>query len=187
LTKIAYRKKLTASSIVLLVVLVVLVWVGQSNAVVEQDTTVYQSAAFNVYDGDTFHATIAGKDERIRLTGVDTPEMDDTRWKSQAEIAKLYTQNAVDGKTVWLEVDNDAQRDRYDRILAYVWLVDPMTLGDKHASCIQHTLNGQLLASGYAKALTIKPNITYAADFEACAARAEANEDGFWSSGVFGS
>jgi micrococcal nuclease len=70
-----------------------------------------------VSDGDTIHVTYKGRDERVRLIGVDTPEV--SWYGGNAECfgqeAGLYTRSRLDGQTVRLEFDVD-RRDRYDRL-----------------------------------------------------------------------
>jgi micrococcal nuclease len=76
-----------------------------------------------VSDGDTIHVTYQGRDERVRLIGVDTPEVSWYGGKGECfgQEAGLYTRSRLDGRTVRLEFDVDL-RDRYDRLLAYVFI-----------------------------------------------------------------
>jgi micrococcal nuclease len=67
---------------------------------------------------------------------------------------------------VQLELDAEP-RDRYGRLLAYVWLGGEM-------------LNRRLLAEGYAGPLRIAPNVRYAEEFEPLAGEAQAQERGLW-------
>jgi endonuclease YncB( thermonuclease family) len=73
-----------------------------------------------VVDGDTLLLTNA---EYVRLIGVDTPE---TKHPQKAveyfgKEAYLFTKKMAEGKEVRLEYDQ-TRRDRYNRILAYVYL-----------------------------------------------------------------
>jgi micrococcal nuclease len=122
-----------------------------------------------VSDGDTFHATYLGKDERIRLIGVDTPEV--SWYGGQAgcygEEAGLYVRGRLAGALVRLEFDQD-QRDRYDRLLAYVYLGDEL-------------INLTLLRLGYATADPVPPDTRMARDFEAAQEEAKEAGLGLWS------
>lgn len=91
----------------------------------------------HVVDGDTVDVRLAsGKIERVRVIGIDTPERGDC-WASQATSA---TQRLAFGKRVALVGDaTQDTRDRYGRLLAYVWLPGGKDLGF------------QLVAGGYAK------------------------------------
>ncbi len=78
-----------------------------------------------VVDGDTFVAAVAGRSERIRLIGVDTPETVDPDRPVQpyGREASSFAKHMLSDRTVRLEGDVEP-RDRYGRLLAYVWLPD---------------------------------------------------------------
>ena len=123
-----------------------------------------------VVDGDTFVATVRNRRERVRVIGVDTPESvdpnrpDEPYGKEASNFAKHY----LDGETVRLAGDAEP-RDRYGRLLAYVWLRDGTFW------------NALLAAEGYAQQLTIPPNVTYAALFRRLVAEARRNDRGLWA------
>ena len=88
-----------------------------------------------VYDGDTLKIENIGK---VRLIGIDTPEFQassrdhfytkrfsipEKRLRKIAQQAKYYNINKVKGQLVSLELDQ-THRDKYDRLLAYVYLPD---------------------------------------------------------------
>jgi len=95
-----------------------------------------------VVDGDTFICLFKGKKERVRLIGVDTPESRPNRkalrdskrtgisLEKILEMGKKATRftrkHLKKGRVVFLEFDIE-KRDRYGRLLAYVWL-DKKTL-----------------------------------------------------------
>ena len=67
------------------------------------------------------------KKERVRLIGVDTPETKHPKKGIQyfgAEVFEFTKNILTEGKTIYLEFDV-GQRDRYGRLLAYVWLEKP--------------------------------------------------------------
>jgi micrococcal nuclease len=123
-----------------------------------------------VSDGDTFVATVKGRRERIRVIGVDTPESvapnrpDEPYGEEASEFAKHY----LDGETVRLAGDVEP-RDRYGRMLAYVWLKDGTFW------------NALLVAEGYAQQLTIPPNVAYAGLFRRLVVEARQNNRGLWA------
>lgn len=80
-----------------------------------------------VVDGDTIHVLLAsGRDERVRLIGIDTPEVG----QCFAARATASARRLADGRDVVLKGDpSQATRDRYGRLLAYVWLPGGKDLG----------------------------------------------------------
>lgn len=79
-----------------------------------------------VVDGDTVVVEFPDRsNERVRLIGIDAPEAHNPQtnepdhWGRQATD---YLRARTLGKTVLLQVDPLESRDRYERLLAYVWL-----------------------------------------------------------------
>lgn len=110
-------------------------------------------------DGDTARFLLDnGTEEKVRFIGIDTPEV-----YGQAETygkeASAYTAKAIPiGATVWLETDVEL-RDRYGRLLAYVWLESPRDASD--AEVRAKMLNARLVLDGYAQVYTFPPNVRY--------------------------
>jgi endonuclease YncB( thermonuclease family) len=129
-----------------------------------------RSEVQRVTDGDTFVATVKGRRERIRVIGVDTPESvapnrpDEPFGEESSDFAKRY----LSGETVLLAGDAEP-RDRYGRMLAYVWLADGTFW------------NALLVAEGYAQQLTIPPNVTYAGLFRRLVGEARREHRGLWA------
>jgi len=70
----------------------------------------------SVTDGDTLVVSQGGTEERVRLLGIDTPEVDDCGYaEATAAMAAL-----VEGAEVTLVVGNSNDRDQYGRLLRYV-------------------------------------------------------------------
>ena len=122
-----------------------------------------------IVDGDTIIVRIDGRDERVRYIGVDTPESvkPDTPVQCFAERASAFNAKLVEGKAVRLDQDVDA-RDRYGRLLAYV-----------HAGGV--FVNAELVRRGYARPLTVPPNVRYADRFARLASQARERGSGLWS------
>ena len=102
-----------------------------------------------VIDGDTIKVHIGNKVETVRYIGVDTPEtVHPTRSvEPYGKEASDFNKKLVEGKTVRLEFDVQ-QRDRYGRLLAYVY-VDTLFV------------NAELVRQGYAQVLTVPPNVKH--------------------------
>lgn len=81
----------------------------------------------SIADGDTIVVDMNGVKERIRLIGIDTPEKNHPEKPVQcfAQAASAFTKKLIGTHDVRLEADptND-NRDRYDRLLRYVYLPD---------------------------------------------------------------
>ncbi|MBE3111172.1 MAG: thermonuclease family protein [Acidobacteria bacterium] len=79
-----------------------------------------------VYDGDTVRVRLADrKDERVRLIGVDSPELDDAREQVRlmAFLAKRFAFTRLFQSTVEL-LPGPEERDVYGRLLAYIRTMD---------------------------------------------------------------
>ena len=79
-----------------------------------------------VYDGDTVRVRLVGqKDERVRLIGVDSPELDDAREQVRlmAFLAKRFAFTRLFQSTVEL-LPGPEKRDVYGRLLAYIRTAD---------------------------------------------------------------
>ena len=143
----------------------------------------FQALVTRVIDGDTIHARVKnGPSERLRLLGIDTPEIHDSAkldrdarqsGKSKEEIQALgrlardFTRSRLDGKDVSLELDVQT-RDTYGRLLAYVWVGGTL-------------FNMLILREGYAQILTIPPNVRYVELFLECQREALEHKRGLWS------
>lgn len=78
-----------------------------------------------VIDGDTFIADVNGTEERIRLILIDTPETVHPTKAVQpyGKEASAFSKKTLENQSVYLEYDQE-KRDKYDRLLAYVFLKD---------------------------------------------------------------
>lgn len=89
----------------------------------DTSTEAVETTVDYVIDGDTLGATVDGDPERVRLLGIDTPELgrDGNADEECAREAKQFLDDWITGETVSLSTDpNSPTRDRYDRLLAYV-------------------------------------------------------------------
>lgn len=130
-----------------------------------------------VVDGDTVHVTlIDGKKEKVRFIGINTPES--TREiEPYGKKAAAYTQSRLDGRKVWLELDVQ-KRDRYGRLLAYIWLEKPANDSEKEVQA--KMFNAELLLNGYAQLMTVPPNIKYVDYFKEYQREAREAGRGLW-------
>ncbi|MCX7724035.1 MAG: thermonuclease family protein [Thermodesulfovibrio sp.] len=125
-----------------------------------------------IHDGDTVTIVresflgIFAKTERVRLIGIDAPEMAQEPWgkRSRNYLRKLIRESDWE---VRLELDIQ-HRDKYGRILAYLW--------DKKGNMI----NYMMLRNGYAMVYTVPPNVKYADLFVEAQRIAREEKKGIW-------
>jgi micrococcal nuclease len=125
-----------------------------------------------VIDGDTVDIDIGGREERVRLIGIDTPELHTETGAAECmarEAREFSASQLPAGTEVRLERDV-VGRDDYGRLLAYVYRRDDDAM-----------VNELIVAGGYARPLTIAPNDAHRDRFVAAAHAAEANDLGLWS------
>jgi micrococcal nuclease len=123
-----------------------------------------------VVDGDTIRVSLGGREERVRYIGIDTPESVKPGTPVQCFAKKASAENArlVAGKRVRIERDVE-ERDRYGRLLAYVY---PAAGGAM--------VNETLVRQGYARPLTIPPDVRHAERFRRLADEARRAGRGLW-------
>jgi micrococcal nuclease len=122
-----------------------------------------------VVDGDTVEVSVGGSVEDVRYIGVDTPESVAPGQPVECfgRRAAEFNRRLVEGRTVRLVFDQE-RRDRYDRLLAYVYLGDEL-------------VNAALLRRGYARTLTIAPNDRFAPLFARLEQQAGTAGRGLWA------
>jgi micrococcal nuclease len=124
-----------------------------------------------VVDGDTIHVEVGGREETVRYIGVDTPESvkPGTPVQCYAKRASAFNERLIDGERVRLVLDAE-RRDRYGRLLAYVYRASDGLF-----------VNAELARRGYARVLTIPPDVAHAGQFRRLAAAARRGGRGLWS------
>lgn len=133
-------------------------------------TELQQVKVTRVVDGDTIEVRFPdGRTEDVRYIGMNTPEVYGGT-ECFGKEASAYNKALVADKTVWLEMDVE-KRDKYSRLLAYVYL-DPN--GDA-------MVNAVLVAQGYAQMATYPPNVKYVDLFRKLQQGAREDARGLWS------
>src|SRR5438105_8482370 len=128
----------------------------------------------HVDDGDTIDVRIGNRVERVRYIGIDAPEI--AHAPSDGRPGRTGTRGGSDatrmnaalvgGRAVGLELDVET-RDRYGRLLAYVWAGETM-------------INAELIRRGYARTMPIAPNLRYATRLAAPESEPRAQHRGLW-------
>jgi len=126
----------------------------------------YLASVKRVIDGDTI---ILWNGERVRYIGINTPELHHPKKPVEylAKEANQFNERLVGGKKVRLEFDVE-RRDRYGRLLAYIYLEDGTFV------------NAEMLKAGYAQLMTFPPNIKHVDLFIKLQREARENNRGLW-------
>lgn len=126
----------------------------------------------SVVDGDTIKVSMNGKVETLRLIGIDTPETKDPRKPVQcfgAEASRKATE-LLAGQKVRLEADaSQGERDKYGRLLRYVWRTDGLFFND------------WMIRNGYAFEYTYNTPYQYQAIFKEAQRHASDKNLGLWN------
>ncbi|MDA0283891.1 MAG: thermonuclease family protein [Planctomycetota bacterium] len=172
------KRRLPRSVVVILGIVIFLlqhfgVWdriQNQIDAVIPTQTVTEDNGTWRVIrvvDGDTL---VLQNDERVRLIGVDTPETKHPTKPVEpfGPEASSFTKRAVEGKVVQLQFDRE-KRDRYQRLLAYVYVGD-------------WCLNEELIRAGYSECITRYPfDKSMKARFRLAEGEARNSRRGLWS------
>lgn len=129
----------------------------------------YRVARFD--DGDTIVVDMNGVQETVRFIGVDTPETHKPKTPVQCygPEASAYTKQLIGSQRVRLQADPlDTNRDRYGRLLRYVYLADNTLVEQK------------LITEGYGFAYTYFP-FEKSDEFRVYEQQAKAAGKGLWS------
>lgn len=144
------RHKFSLLGFILAVILVVATqsgWLNKPAQVAQQNQPGLYSIAHFV-DGDTIDINMDGRTETVRFIGVDTPETHrpNTPVQCFGPEAAAYTKSLIGNNKLRLQADPlDTNRDRYGRLLRYVYLPDGTLVQQK------------LISGGYAFAYTQFP------------------------------
>lgn len=124
-----------------------------------------------IIDGDTLVISVGGRRATTRLIGIDTPETKkpDTPVECYGPEATDFLRALLPPATSILVRRDVEGRDHFGRILTYVFRADDGLF-----------VNREILVQGYARALPIPPNTTFARDFADVAARARQERRGLW-------
>lgn len=135
----------------------------------EPQKTLY--SVVKVVDGDTLAVEIDGKQEVLRLIGINTPETVDPRKPVECfgKEASNKAKEILTGKKVSLESDpTQGELDKYNRLLRYVYLEDGTNF------------NKMMIEEGYAYEHTYNTPYKYQSDFKDAQKKAESEKKGLW-------
>ena len=147
--------------------LAVVLFAGDAQAVCRPGGPLEQATVAWHYDGDTLRLS---DDRRVRLLGIDTPEMNYHKGTPQplAQRALQRTRTLLPkGGPVRLARDRQAQ-DRYGRLLAHAYRPDGVSVGET------------LLREGLAVSFIMRPNVALADCLLAAERQARLARRGLW-------
>jgi micrococcal nuclease len=146
-------------------------WIGQAGQAAQRDQPGLYSINHFI-DGDTIAINMNGHVESVRFIGIDTPETHkpNTPVQCYGPVAAAFTKSTIGKNHVRLVSDSlSTDRDRYDRLLRYVYLPDGTDL------------NELLVQTGHAFYYPYFP-FSKASQFAADEQTAMAGRKGLWSS-----
>lgn len=170
------KKEIGVLSIIIIILAFLLTFLSQNEGL----TKAYVE---RVIDGDTIKVRISNKSYNVRLIGVNTPETNHPTKGVEfyGPEAKNFTTKNLTGKIVWLEFDVQ-QKDKYGRLLAYVWIEKPRDINQVYEKEIREKMfNAILLLKGYAQVMTIQPNVKYSDYFVKFQREAIKEKKGLWA------
>jgi micrococcal nuclease len=120
-------------------------------------------------DGDSIHVLISGRTERLRLIGVDAPEIDhpDQPAECFGEESASFTKRSLEDRRIRIEFDVE-RRDRFDRLLAYVFLGGEL-------------FNETLVGEGFAIERSYPPNLAHQEELRKAEMEARQERRGLWN------
>ena len=163
------------STIFLVAVLIACTPVNTTSPAITNQSTSQKSGptVVRVVDGDTVVLRIDGRQERVRLIGMNTPESVDPRRPVEClgkEASKKAAEILTPGLAVRTEADPTQDvRDRNGRLLLYLWTPDGVLF------------NEQMISLGYANEYTFAAPYRFQARFKAAEREARAAKRGLWA------
>lgn len=155
----------------------------KESAISNDDSSIFETAkVVSITDGDTIVVDLNGKTEKLRFIGIDTPETHHPSKPVQyfGKEASDYTTKQLTNKTIYLQKDV-SERDKYGRLLRYIWLVKPSKNEPSKEEVIANCFNAELVKNGYAHAYTYPPDIKYNEIFKELEAKAREKHIGLWN------
>lgn len=119
-------------------------------------------------DGDTASFTIDKEVKKVRFLAIDSPEIDNEEPYSIE--AREFTCNLLtNAKKIYLEYDNNADKeDKYERLLAWVWVDDKL-------------IQKEIIANGYAKIRYLYDEYKYTNDLKEVQRKVKEQKINIWS------
>ena len=164
--------------------ILILLSINIFSAEAQQVNTKYHALVERIIDGDTLKIFINGKRESLRLIGIDAPESRKNKKayrdakRNHKDIETIIAMGHKSTQFVStlikpgdkITVEFDVQlRDKYGRLLGYVYLKDG------------EMLNESILRAGYAALKTIPPDVKYVSRLYEAYLEARKYKRGLWN------
>ena len=150
----------------------VLLWASACTAPPPPTQDAGTAVVVGIVDGDTADLDLAGRRERVRLLGIDTPETDHPSRPVEcygAEATARLSELIPPGTALRVERDIEA-RDHFDRLLLYLYRASDDLF-----------VNLEMVSSGHATTLHVEPNGAHRSALAAAQAEARAQGRGLWA------
>ena len=178
-------KKIVILLIVLILIIIIAISCFGKNDETETNTIspeVFKEATVvKIVDGDTIWIDGEDGNDKVRLIGIDAPEIDYySSEKTDGDLSSEFLESILtEGQTVYLQADV-SDDDSYNRLLRYIWTEIPADK-DNEDEVSTKMLNAIILINGYAKAIAYEPDTRYSDLFEKLQTQAEQEKSGLWS------
>jgi micrococcal nuclease len=149
-----------------------------------------------VVDGDTVAIQLCGVEEKLRLIGINAPELHNTKTGPQCfgqEAADEATKLLFDQKVI-IETDptqgnKHTHRDMHGRLLVYIFIEDDVTIFQRLFLKFERRFHVEksnncgerMIADGYAHEEQYDRAYSYGPEFKAAEARAKSARKGMWA------
>jgi len=170
------------AALLMIVILLFSCFSAKNNgAKVAPDPDVFTEATVTkIVDGDTFWVTWKGGSDKVRLIGINAPEIDQfATGKTDGDYSTDYLSSLIKvDQVVYMQTDV-SDSDQYNRLLRYVWLEKPNDK-NKDDEIRSKMLNALILLNGYADAVEYTPDVKYSKNFSTYQSEAQKNKLGLW-------
>jgi|GEM_PF-1728812 len=132
----------------------------------------YWHKVTKVVDGDTVKAMVDGKEESIRIIGMDSPESVDPRKTVQCFGVEASSKANEFLSSKWIQLESDSSqgnRDKYNRLLRYVWFDKGTDFGRR------------MIEEGYAHEYTYNTPYSKQTQYKSTYKIAQNSKKGLWS------
>lgn len=166
LIKIKSRKSLIYLGGVALLFFILTGVTAEQKSTTESNTSYY--LVTNIVDGDTIDVNINGEIKRVRLIGIDAPEISENECYNGESFEKA--RELLLNKKVSLEADSSQNdKDIYNRLLRYIFLEDGTNF------------NLSMIKEGYAVEYTYDKPYKYQNEFKIAQNSAKTGNKGLWN------
>ncbi len=159
-------RQINTISVVVFLLIALLYLLNEKYAIIGKKTNDTLITVMTVHDGDTVTVIKNKKQEKIRLIGIDAPEMGQKPW---GEKAKEYLESILSASDWKVTLERDVEeRDKYGRMLAYLRTADGSLV------------NVSMVKNGYAVLFTFPPNVKYVTELREAQREARERKIGIW-------